>query len=91
MSGLLIGLIKILPIPLLVGPSELDSVRGRDACWLLLAGDVAHLFRGLLALLLEHPLRLLIVFLETRNPVTRVCPVVPAAADLMHVEPITFT
>jgi len=42
MSGLLIGLIKILPIPLLVGPSELDSVRGRDACWLLLllSGDV---------------------------------------------------
>ena len=42
MSGLLVGLIKILPLALLAGRGELDSVRARDACWLLLllAGNV---------------------------------------------------
>jgi hypothetical protein len=42
MSGLLVGLIKILPLALLAGRGELDSVRARDASWLLLllAGDV---------------------------------------------------
>ena len=42
MSGLLVGLIKILPLALLAGRGELYCVRGRDACWLLLllAGNV---------------------------------------------------
>jgi hypothetical protein len=43
MSGLLVGLIQILPLALLGGRGELDSVRACDASWLLLlllAGDV---------------------------------------------------